>query len=274
MPTIADHRPRDVAEPQSADASLLRALTIELLVIGLGALIYIVVRKLTEGSPERAVHNARRLLDVEQQLGIDHERAIVGLAVAHEHLRTLVNWVYIWGHWPVIITVAAWLFVNRRHQYRWLRNAMFASGMIGFAFFALVPMAPPRLAGLGYTDTITVWSSSYRVLQPPGYANLYAAMPSLHFGWDLLVGLALFTSTSILAVRVFAAAMPTMMGFSVVATANHWILDVLVGLCVVTAAVALAELVAARSDRHARLLLRPARAESVVRSREPVREST
>jgi hypothetical protein len=227
----------------------LTALGIEAAIIALAAFTYVLVRELTEGSPERAVANARALLELEQRLGIDHERSLVALAVEHDWLRTFANWIYIWGHWPVIIGVSAWLYVHHRPRYVWLRNGIIVSGMIGFAFFALVPMAPPRLSGLGYVDTITTWSNSYRVMQPPAYANLYAAMPSLHFGWDLLVGIALFTSTTVLALRVFALAMPTLMGFAVVVTANHWVLDVVVGLAVVTAGVAIAELVGSRRRR-------------------------
>lgn len=238
----------------------------ESLIIAIGAITYVVVREWTEGSPERAMHNARQLLAFEQRVGIDHERTLVGLALDNAWLRTMVNWIYIWGHWPVIIGVSAWLFVHDRGRYVWLRNSMFASGMIGFAFFALVPMAPPRLSGLGYVDTITTWSSSYRVMQPPDYANLYAAMPSLHFGWDLLVGIALFTSTSVLGVRVFACVMPSLMAFAVVTTANHWVLDVLVGLCVVTAGVAVTELLAAGSRKRDRSMHREAVRETV---REP-----
>lgn len=223
----------------------------EMLIIAIGVTIYVFVRELTEGSPERAVENARRLLAFEDRIGLDHERTLVALALDHDWLRTIANWIYIWGHWPVIISVAAWLFAHDHDRYLWLRNSMFASGMIGFAFFALVPMAPPRLSNMGYVDTITTWSNSYRVMQPPDYANLYAAMPSLHFGWDLLVGIALFTSTSLLALRVFACVMPTLMAFAVIATANHWLLDVVVGLCVVTAGVVIAELIASRRNRRA-----------------------
>lgn len=229
---------------------------IEVLIITIGAITYVLVRELTEGSPERAVHNARQLLLFEQRIGIDHERTLVALALHNDWLRTLANWIYIWGHWPVIIGVASWLFVNNHDRYVWLRNSMFASGMIGFAFFYLVPMAPPRLSNMGYVDTITTWSSSYRVMQPPDYANIYAAMPSLHFGWDLLVGIALFTSTTKLAVRIFACLMPTLMAFAVIATANHWVLDVIVGLCVVTAGVAVAELLAARVRSRRRAVRR------------------
>jgi hypothetical protein len=217
---------------------------VEVAIIALAAITYVAVREVTEGSPERAIRNAWAVLHLEQQLGIDHERTLVGFAAGNPWVRTAANWVYVWGHWPVIIAVAAWLFVHRRDRYRWLRNAILTSGMISFAFFYAVPLAPPRLAELGYVDSITTWSSSYRVLQPPSYANLYAAMPSLHFGWDLLVGIALFTSTSVLALRVFACVMPTLMAFAVIATANHWVLDVVVGLLVVTAAVAINELAA------------------------------
>lgn len=243
----------------------------EAIIIAIGALTYVFVRELTEGSPERAVENARQLLAFEQRLGIDHEHTLVALSLDHDWVRTFANWIYIWGHWPVIIGVSAWLFVHDHARYLWLRRSMFASGMIGFAFFALMPMAPPRLSNMGYVDTITTWSSSYRVMQPPDYANLYAAMPSLHFGWDLLVGIALFTSTSILALRVFACVMPTLMAFAVVATANHWVLDVVVGLCVVTAGVAVAELIAA--NQRSRSVAAP-RSEARAPARDTSRDAT
>jgi hypothetical protein len=59
---------------------------------------------------------------------------------------------------------------------------------MGLCVYTTYPVAPPRLAGMGFVDTITEQSSSYRVLQPPAFVNQYAAMPSLHVGWDLLVG--------------------------------------------------------------------------------------
>jgi membrane-associated phospholipid phosphatase len=80
------------------------------------------------------------------------------------------------------------------------------------------------------------------------------------------VGIALFTSTSVLALRVFACVMPTLMAFAVVATANHWILDVFGGLVVVTAGVAVSELLAARARS------RDAKARMPTRARETVRE--
>jgi cell division protein FtsW (lipid II flippase) len=164
---------------------------------------------------------------------------------------------YIWGHWPVIAAVAIALFSVRRDRYRLLRNAVIVSGLIGFLFFALLPTAPPRMVDAGFVDTVTRWSDSYRTLQPPKFTNQYAAMPSLHFGWNLLVGIVLFGSTRLLVVRAFAVLMPAAMAFAVVATANHWVVDVVAGAAVVLVGLALATLADRRRSRRLLLYLRP-----------------
>jgi membrane-associated phospholipid phosphatase len=233
----ADLRPSTHLEWRSFLVKLGR----ELAIVFAAALVYVVVRKMTEGSPERGVANARDLLRLEGTLGLRHEHQLQQLTLDHEYVRTFANWVYIWGHWPVIITVCIGLYMTHHANYVRMRNAIIVSGLIGFAFFALTPMAPPRLTPFGYVDTVTVWSDSYRVLQPPHYMNLYAAMPSLHFGWDLLVGLTLFLSVRNPLLRLFGLLMPMAMAFAVVATGNHWILDVIAGFIVVAVGAAITE---------------------------------
>jgi membrane-associated phospholipid phosphatase len=110
---------------------------------------------------------------------------------------------------------------------------MLLSGAVGMVVFALWPVAPPRLADLGLVDTVTEYSRSYRVLQPPAFTNQYAAMPSLHVGWDLLIGLAIIVAASRLWVRVVGGLLPVLMGWAVVATANHFVLDAVVGVLLV-----------------------------------------
>ena len=102
-------------------------------------------------------------------------------------------------------------------------------------------MAPPRLAELGYLDSVTRYSQAYRALQPRALTNIYAAFPSLHFGWDLLVGLALSRHASSRALRAAGALAPAAMAFAVVMTANHFVIDVAAG-----GAVALAGMLVAR----------------------------
>jgi hypothetical protein len=114
-----------------------RALLGELLLISTFVLLYGGVRALTEGGEERALANARLLIRLESTARLGWERPLQDAALAHHPLVTLANWVYVWGFWPVIAAVAVLLFWKRRDSYRLLRNALFISGAIGFAFFAL-----------------------------------------------------------------------------------------------------------------------------------------
>jgi hypothetical protein len=194
---------------------------------------YFAIRNATVGSAAHATANARRIVDVEEWLGVAWEERIQSLISGRDVLVMLTNWVYIWGHWPVVLGAAVGLFLYRREHYYLLRNALFVSGAIGFLFFALFPVAPPRLVDPGLVDTVTNESSSYRALQPPGLTNQFAAFPSLHFGWNVVVGVVLFLAATHLAIRVFAVAGPLAMGFAVIATANHYVLDTVGGLLVV-----------------------------------------
>jgi hypothetical protein len=146
-----------------------------------------------------------------------------------------MNWIYIWGHWPVIITTLVWLAVQHGPAYRLTRDTMLLSGAIGLVVFALFPVAPPRLMDIGLVDTVTEYSDAYRVLQPPGFVNQYAALPSLHVGWDLLIGIAIFKCARHVWVRSMGLVLPPLMAVAVVASANHYVVDVLAGVAVVLA---------------------------------------
>jgi membrane-associated phospholipid phosphatase len=201
--------------------------------VGLALLVYFGIRNRTAGGAGDAFANGEDLLHLEGALGMAWEKGLQSAILSIDPLVTLANWVYIWGHWPVILLTGVALFSFRRDRYYLLRNAMFVSGAIGFLFYAFLPVAPPRLLDLGLVDTVTEYSNAYRALQPPGLTNQYAAFPSLHAGWNLLVGIVLLGSSSHLLVRSFAVASPLAMGFAVVVTANHFVLDVVAGTVVV-----------------------------------------
>lgn len=250
------------------------AVTREIGLIAAAALVYFGVRGFTEDRVDRAFANADLLLRAERTLGVAWERALQELIIDHGWLLAASNWVYVYGHWPVIIACGVVLYAHRREHYRLLRNAMFISGLIGFLFFAGFPVAPPRLADPGIVDTVTEYSRGYRALQPPALTNKYAAFPSLHAGWNVLVGIVLFQATTSRAIRAFAVAMPVAMAFAVVATANHFVLDVAGGTAVVLVGLFAANLVTPRTitagERPKRGIERSAR--SPVRHRASVRE--
>lgn len=194
--------------------------------------LYFVVRGLTQGSTTAAVDHARAIADAERALRIYGEPAMARFVAPRETLASMSNWVYIWGHWPLIILVAVWLYLFRPDTYRTYRNAFVISGAIGLACFLAYPVAPPRLAEPQFVDTLSKYASAYRELEPGGLVNQYAAMPSLHFGWNMLVGTAVATQSRPVALRVAGAAIPIAMSLSVIVTANHYVLDVAAGAAV------------------------------------------
>lgn len=198
--------------------------------------VYFGVRGLTVGSVPDALANASRVLELEQRLHLDVEDSMQELITDSGALATIANWIYIWGHWPVIIATMIWLAIRHSDVFLRLRDAMMISGAVGMVIFATFPVAPPRLAEPDMVDTITERSQAYRVLQPPAFVNQYAAMPSLHAGWDLLVGIAIVTAASTIALKIIGYAMPVLMALAVVLTANHYVLDVIVGVALALAA--------------------------------------
>ncbi len=195
-------------------------------------LLYFGVRGATQGDVATSVQNGLNVLDFERSIGLDIEHWAQGLIVDHHWLVTLANWIYIWGHWPVIAATLIWLHRQQRPGYLQLRNAMFISGAIGLVIFMNFAVAPPRLLNVGLQDTVSEFSNSYRVLQPPSLVNKYAAVPSLHVGWNLLVGLAVYRATRTKWIRAVGILSPILMTITVVVTANHYVIDAILGAAV------------------------------------------
>jgi hypothetical protein len=226
----------------------------ETAVVAVAALLYFFVRGLIDGREADAFANADWLVDLERRLGFFWEPALQRWSLGTGWVDSVANWVYIWGHWPVIAATLVWLLLRHRAELSRYRNAMLISGAIGVVCFVLFPMAPPRfLDALGFVDTVTLESNAYRVLQPPSLTNQFAAMPSLHVGWNLLMGIALYRHATIRGAKLFGILMPVAMYTATILTANHYLLDGVVG-----SAVALTGLAAAEGIRHRHLVPRPA----------------
>lgn len=206
----------------------------ELLLILPLVLLYFVAHGLAQVRPQEAAAHAERLVALERALGIFREPQLQQLVLRHTLLVDLANWNYMWGHWPVLIATIVWL--GRAHPKRLVvyRNAMMLSGAIGIACFLSYPVSPPRLVtSFGFVDTIALRSHAYRALEPPSFTDVYASMPSLHVGWNLLMGIALAREGRRSAARWFGSLMPIAMYATVVVTANHYFLDGIGGAAIV-----------------------------------------
>lgn len=196
--------------------------------------LYYLVRGAVVERAGEATSRAIRLVELEKSLGLFWEGQMQAWVMSSEIAVRMFNGIYVWAHFPLVAAIGLWLFFLHRSQFIVFRNAFLISGGIGLILFNLFPTAPPRLLfwGYGLIDTVAAYSPVNYDMQPAAFVNQYAAMPSLHFGWNLLLGIAIICSTKNVLLRTFAVVMPVAMGLAVVVTGNHFILDVVAGTAV------------------------------------------
>lgn len=237
--------PCDQVETQNGVSP--RGLALQFVILGAALGLYLTTRRLTMGDAIDAAENAHRILRLEELMGLDVELEFQTLIIESPAMVTLMNWVYVWGHWPVLLVTAVWLFMNHRPEFRLFRNALIVSGLLGLVVFAVFPVMPPRLLDIGMVDTVAQWSSSYHILQPPSLVNQYAAVPSFHVGWNVLVTFAVFRAIPKRDIRWVAVLLNLAMICSVVLTGNHFFLDAVAGIAVVAIAWRAAEFIERRT---------------------------
>ena len=224
-------------------------LLLEATILIFAYLAYEAVRRFVAPSSHEAFGHAFNIIQFEQRLGIFFEPSLQGAIVDHHWLVTIFNWIYVWGYLPVIGAMALYLYIWHHDFYTRYRNAFLLSGAVGLIIFATVPVAPPRMfPEFGFVHTVRDHSNVYRQFEGSDLVNEFAAVPSFHFGWILLVSLALIQTNHRLLVRGVAAMLPVMMLLAIVLTANHYLIDAAIG-----AAIVLAALFVVNAFEHVRL---------------------
>jgi len=215
----------------------------EILLLALALPLYYLVRGQVEERVGEAVQRGADIVILEKNLGIFWEVELQKAVLDYHWLVDSLNAFYLYGHLPLIGALAVWLYFWHRPQYLLMRNAFLISGAIALVIYLNFPTAPPRLLpdslGFGFADTIFDQYGEERPLTPTFFVNQYAAMPSMHFGWNMLVGLALWLATKNIFVRALAILMPFGMFTDIILTANHYILDPIMAIPVVALGLAI-----------------------------------
>ena len=215
----------------------------EILLLALALPLYYLVRGQAQERVGEAVIRGKDIVELEQRLGIFWEVQLQRAILDHGWLVDGLNAFYLYGHLPLIGMLAVWLYFWHRPQYLIMRNAFLVSGAIALVIYVNFPTAPPRLLpdhfGFNFADTIFQQYGHERPLTPNFFVNQYAAMPSMHFGWNMLVGLALWLSTRNVFIRALAVLMPLAMFTDIILTANHYLLDPILAIPVVALGLAI-----------------------------------
>lgn len=229
----------------------------ELLIIVVLVRVYDLIKELAESRVAVGIHNADRVLALERPLHIAAELPVNVWVARHHVLSLMTSYCYQFAHEGITLGVLVACWWLRPHAYRVARNALVAINVVGLTVFALFPVTPPRLLpGGGFADLVA--KAGFGTTHGgPVSADQFAAMPSLHLAWATWTAVVLYLWWRRPLLRLLAVAYPFVITFVVIATANHYVLDVVAGVAVAAGCLLLAHALRRRTIADSALPTEP-----------------
>lgn len=220
---------------------------VEALTIAWLCWIYDAITNLAPPRVQAALAHGSEILSLERSLHIDPEHALDRWLAGHHTLGLLISDYYDNAHFVVTLGLLGFVWWRRADIYRPLRNALVLANVIAFAVFWLFPVAPPRLLP-GFVDVVAESHAigSWHTGTLASAANQFAAMPSLHIAWAVWCTVVVWRITARRWLRTLAVIYPCVTAFAVLATGNHYVLDLLGGLATIAVSVLLVTLLQRR----------------------------
>jgi hypothetical protein len=196
-------------------------------------LVYDLVRGLVEGRATAAFQHARELISIERTLHLFIEPSVQAWASGSHVLMVGASWLYVNAQSSIAIGALLYLYLRHNRSFYFVRNMFMIAMPLALIGYSLFPTAPPRfMPEWGFIDTVsdlTPVHVSHASGSMSALFNPYAAVPSMHVAFALMIGWPLARLARRPAARVLWSVYPFLMTFVIVATANHFILDALLG---------------------------------------------
>jgi hypothetical protein len=195
--------------------------------------LYGLVRGLVEGDANAAFAHARELIFLERTLHVFVEPSIQAWASGSHALMVSASWLYVNAQGPITIAALLYLYVRHNRSFYFVRNMFLIAMAIALVGYTVFPTAPPRfMPEWGFIDSVadvTGIRNSHASATMSALFNPYAAVPSMHVAFALMIGWPIARLVRRPLVRVLWLVYPLLMTFVIVVTANHFILDALLG---------------------------------------------
>jgi membrane-associated phospholipid phosphatase len=195
-------------------------------------LAYQVARGVADRDPAKAFENGWAVIDLEERLTGLGELTLQGWTRSSAFLETLVSWTYWNSEFTVMGLALLWVYLRRNEAFTRFRNTILLANVLGLIGYVLLPVAPPRMfSSIGFEDTLSQFGGLNHGSGLVELAsNPYAAMPSLHAADALIVGIVLASVVRRPIWKALWLIWPVWVWFAVMATGNHFWLDVLAGV--------------------------------------------
>ena len=197
-------------------------------------LMYQLVRGIADRNPAQAFENGLRVIGVERHVHGLIELSFQRFVDSSSFLVSIASWTYWNSEFTVVGLALLFVYLRRNDAFYRFRNAILLANVIGLIGYVVLPTAPPRMfPDLGFDDTLSQFASlNHGSGLVSLAANPYAAMPSLHAADALIVGVVLAAVCRNWFAKIVWALWPAWVWFSVMATGNHFWLDVAAGVLV------------------------------------------
>lgn len=214
---------------------------------------YQMVRGFADGKAAVAAWNATKIINLEHSLNLFVEPSVQSWASSVGWISDFAAWMYLNSQFVVTLGALAYIYLFRNEAFYFVRNMFMIAMGIALVGYAAYPTAPPRLMPeWGFTDTVAAFTG-VRIENEPASAllNMYAAVPSMHCCFALMIGWPLARLVKPRPLKVFWALYPFLVMFVVVATGNHYVFDAVLGAATAGASALLSWQLLARWRPHA-----------------------
>jgi hypothetical protein len=226
-----------VARARSLQARLLPHGWLDVLrqiaLFGVVYLAYRLARGLSESDASAAFAHAKDLISLERGLHLFIEPSVQAWASGSHFVILLASWLYVNAQGPITIAALLYLYLRHNRNFYFVRNMFMIAMAIALVGYVVFPTAPPRfMPEWGFTDTVTEFTPVHVKDTSPSMSslvNVYAAVPSMHVAFALMIGWPFARLARSRFVRVLWVLYPFVMTFVIVVTANHFIVDALLG---------------------------------------------
>ncbi len=194
---------------------------------------YRIVRGLVHNDGTAAFQHAREVIQLERTLHVFVEPSIQAWVSSSHFVMGAASWVYLNAQFSVTLGALVFLYIRYNRSFYFVRNMLLIAMAIALIGYAVFPTAPPRfLPEWGFVDSVSDMTGVHLTHSSTlfeGFVNPYAAMPSMHVAFALIIGWPMARLVRPRIARVLWVGYPFLIAFVIIATANHFVIDAILG---------------------------------------------
>ncbi len=194
---------------------------------------YRIVRGLVQNDGTAAFQHAREVIQLERTLHVFVEPSLQAWVSSSHFVMGATSWVYLNAQFSVTVGALVYLYIRYNRSFYFVRNMLLIAMAIALVGYAVFPTAPPRfLPEWGFVDSVSDMTGLHLTHSSAlfeGFVNPYAAMPSMHVAFALIIGWPMARLVRFRLARVLWVSYPFLIAFVIIATANHFVIDALLG---------------------------------------------